>query len=842
MVQVGANGTTGSLGSGAVVVSGSSYVLYDRSDDFSVTNVFTGGLPVIDQMGTGTMNFAGSLVGPGNMKVDSGRMVITGSVNGDIDCYPLGGEIEFAVAAAVNGIWGEYPGSAVVDAGVVVALDGESGDVTNNGTLLFNDMFGHAEAAYIDGTISGSGNISKYGPGALRLRGSLTHTGTTTINQGSLVVGDGDAGGYLGNASIIDNGELRFWRSSMICMQNAISGTGGLYQDGPEMTILIGTITNSGGTTVNAGTLYFGGTWDMGAGGATVASGAQLDVNSESVTGSITNAGTTVIMRGFEDSLSQITNTGTVQLYTDVDFSGQTLNGGVFELLEGFTGTLASGTLTLNGATLQIDPGATFNWSGGTIVYNDGASFADFDAVGDGVTNDSPVLQAVIDAAPAGTTLVLQADKTYLLNVGLVVNKPLNIEGNGATLLLNTSAWPQNETLLYKSAVSPTKDTWTESVVAGQTTLQVAVPVSERAPGDKIDLQLGQDPYDLNQPHYERVVTVLANTGSSITIDQPVPYDINQGTLSHGIQKITSLVENSTIRDVCFDFTSIGTPDTQIWIDRARNMTVQNLSGRFSIAVLVSNSQNVSIDGISGELKNVHGAAGRALNVWQSDNVTETNVDVTSDSTQPAVFLESWAHDITITNFQIAYQTAPTQQLPWVFAVVGGSYGVYGDQIYIDNPGLAALVDSGGQPSDYHFGAVTMTGPILYLPLDRIDNFHDGAITFNNAVHVDMIIPLSPGANGTMIPLVHGTIKSITVTASSTTGINNLWLLNAQYAGWDFGSSLVAGQPLYMTGKFGSDYPFNSLGALDKYLAPYTSTNLPVGTTLTVSIDYYPGS
>jgi hypothetical protein len=466
---------------------------------------------------------------------------------------------------------------------------------------------------------------------------------------------------------------------------------------------------------------------------------------------------------------------------------------------------------------------------------------SDFGAVGDGVTNDAPALQAAIDAAPAGATLYLQAGKTYLLNAGLVVDKALNFEGNGATLLLNTSTWPQNETLLYRSAVSPTKYTWTQPVAAGQTTFQVAVPVSEIAPGDMIDLQLGQDPNDSTQPHYERVCKVVANTGSSITIDQPIPYDINQGTRVDSMQKITSMVENSTIRDVRFDYTSHGLPDTQVWIDRARNMTVQNLSGRFSIAALVTNSQNVSIDGIKGELKNVHSSAGRALNVWQSDNVSETNVDVTSDSTQPAVFLESWAHKVTVTNFRIAYST--TQQLDWVFAVVGGSSGVYGDQIYIDNAGLAALVDSGGGPRpDYHFGTVTMTGPILHVPLDRIDSFRNGATVFSNPVHVDMTIPLSPGANGPMLPLVHGTIKSMTVIPSSTAGINMLYFLNQQYQGWEFSKSLVAGQPDVFTGSYGSVYPYNSLTGLDKYLAPYTSASLPTGTTLAVSIDYYPGA
>ena len=97
-----------------------------------------------------------------------------------------------------------------------------------------------------------------------------------------------------------------------------------------------------------------------------------------------------------------------------------------------------------------------------------------YGAVGNGTTNDSADIQAAIAATPDGGTLDFDSGKTYLLGSGLTMGRPINVEGNGATLLLDTSAYPQNETVFY---LQPHRrhelHLDRQTVTAGQTTFNV---------------------------------------------------------------------------------------------------------------------------------------------------------------------------------------------------------------------------------------------------------------------------------------------------------------------------------------------------------------------------------
>jgi hypothetical protein len=166
-----------------------------------------------------------------------------------------------------------------------------------------------------------------------------------------------------------------------------------------------------------------------------------------------------------------------------------------------------------------------------------------------GVRDDAMFLQAAINNLPAGGTLVLEP-RTYVLNRGLVINKPIRIEGQNATLTLNTRSWPENQTLRIDSKLSTTSYKWTGAIAAGATTLSVRIPTTDLKAGDMIWVGLGQDPNDPYEEHYAAVCRVVANTGTTVTIDTPVPRNINQGTKQHVIRKVTSLAENVVVRNL----------------------------------------------------------------------------------------------------------------------------------------------------------------------------------------------------------------------------------------------------------------------------------------------------
>jgi autotransporter-associated beta strand protein len=101
-----------------------------------------------------------------------------------------------------------------------------------------------------------TGTFTKTGSGSLILIGAGTHTGGTTIADGTLQLGNGGSTGSLGAGSILNQGTLTVQRATGLSISSAISGTGSFVQAGTGTTTLAGANTYSGDTTVSAGTLF----------------------------------------------------------------------------------------------------------------------------------------------------------------------------------------------------------------------------------------------------------------------------------------------------------------------------------------------------------------------------------------------------------------------------------------------------------------------------------------------------------------------------------------------------------------------------------------------------------
>lgn len=122
-------------------------------------------------------------------------------------------------------------------------------NLTANGTEEFS----------ITGVISNNNttpnDVQKNGTGTIILSKNNTYTGTTTINAGSLMIGNGSNTGMFGSGNVVNNATLIFNRSNTLEVENVIQGTGTLIKNGSGTLILIGQNTYSGLTTVNSGTL-----------------------------------------------------------------------------------------------------------------------------------------------------------------------------------------------------------------------------------------------------------------------------------------------------------------------------------------------------------------------------------------------------------------------------------------------------------------------------------------------------------------------------------------------------------------------------------------------------------
>ena len=463
-----------------------------------------------------------------------------------------------------------------------------------------------------------------------------------------------------------------------------------------------------------------------------------------------------------------------------------------------------------------------------------------YGAVGNGSTNDTTAIQNAIAATPDGATLTLDSGKTYLLGSGLTISKPINIEGNGATLLLDTSAYPQNETVFFSSPTAGTNYTWTQTVTAGQTTFNVPISTDVLEPGDTIFLQLGTDPNDNTQPNWAEVCQVTANTGSAVTVNIAVPYNITQGSLSNSITRLTDVVQNVSFKDVAFNYVSGTTPDANLWLNMARNVTVSNLTGQFTIMANITDSQNVTVTGVSGTLNQLTSSSGRMVSAWQTDGLHITSNTITTASDAPVVFLESWARNTTISGLTINWQdTAVSAQD--VFHFTGNSYGTFADNVTINNAGAVNLVETGSQPATYSFGTVTINGTVKSAPLPLIGKLITGGNTYDSSRLVTSTFSVTVGSNWSdyQVALCTGVVESMSFTLSNTTNVNGLYVTNNNNAGSQLIGTLAAGVTSTFQQIYGTDNPFNDPTGNTKKLHFYTGSSVPAGTTLQVSVTYY---
>jgi autotransporter-associated beta strand protein len=110
------------------------------------------------------------------------------------------------------------------------------------------------------GSISGATALIKSGTGALVIANDVdnTYTGGTTINAGTIQLGNGGTTGFV-PGNIVNNGALAFDRTdTALTISSVISGAGTVSQIGSGTTTLSGTNTFTGDTVISNGVLMLG--------------------------------------------------------------------------------------------------------------------------------------------------------------------------------------------------------------------------------------------------------------------------------------------------------------------------------------------------------------------------------------------------------------------------------------------------------------------------------------------------------------------------------------------------------------------------------------------------------
>ncbi len=374
-LQVSSDGNLGAA-SGGVTFNGGTL---STTTSFATSRTFTlvsgaGGIAP----GAGTaLTLNGSVTGVGTLNhTGAGTLILAGKTN--------------------------YSGGTFINSGTLEVRDGSSlgtGNVGNTGTLLFNN----ANAMTIGNLISGNGALTKTGAGTLTLAASSNYTGVTTVNAGTLVVGNAAALGTAGGGTTVSSGATLAVQGGLNSLADSITVTGTGVSNG-------GALRNLSGDNILTGSFGFG--------GATLITS---DAGLLDLRGNMTGVNNTVTFDG----------AGSISLGGAIIFglTGLTKTGsGTLILASGFNPSSYSGGLDLAQGTVSVrtNLGAGF----GTIRTT--GSVIDYV---NGVTSAAPV---VVDSNT--TQLQVLSGTATLSGIISELNGPRPIEKIGAGQLNLTAA------------------------------------------------------------------------------------------------------------------------------------------------------------------------------------------------------------------------------------------------------------------------------------------------------------------------------------------------------------------------------------------------------------------
>jgi autotransporter-associated beta strand protein len=318
------------------------------------------------------------------------------------------------------------------------------GNVADGGTLVFNRSNTTTFAGVIsdfsgDGPAS-AGSLVQNGTGTTILTAANTYSAGTTINAGTLQLGNGGTtGSILGN--VLNNGTFAINRSDAVTFGGVISGTGAFQQLGAGTTTLTAVQTYTGSTTISAGVLALTGSVSIAASSGVVAN-AKFDISGLSAGTSITN-----LSGGSAGTVALGNNTLTLTNAAGTFAGAISGNGGLVKQGPGLftlsgTNTYLGGT-TVEGGNLRVDGSVA-----SAVTVQSGATLSGAGSVGGLVTIQSG---GTLSAGQSPGTITLgalnlNAGSTSVFElgspgvVGGATNDLVNVTGNltlGGALSVN---------------------------------------------------------------------------------------------------------------------------------------------------------------------------------------------------------------------------------------------------------------------------------------------------------------------------------------------------------------------------------------------------------------------
>ncbi|HWW57263.1 MAG TPA: autotransporter-associated beta strand repeat-containing protein [Sphingopyxis sp.] len=321
------------------------WILTNPGSTYTGITTISGGVLGVDKLADGGVasSIGASSAAAANLVIGNGSTLrYTGAGDSTNRLFTLSQGVTFIESSGTGAI-------VFTDTGpVTLAGSNQARTIALGGTNTGNNTL----AGSIGNAGTGVTTLAKNDSGTWVLTGNHSYTGSTNINGGILSIGGGGTTGSVASAVVNNFGTLAFNRSDSLTYGGTIVGTGGVFQNGTGTTILTGTNSYTGGTTINAGTLQLG---DGGAAG--------------SIVGNVANDGLLVFNRSdLVNFAGIISGSGAVRQIG----SGTTVLAGI--------NSYAGGTSILGG-TLQVSADANLGAAAGGLTFSNGtlrttASFA----------------------------------------------------------------------------------------------------------------------------------------------------------------------------------------------------------------------------------------------------------------------------------------------------------------------------------------------------------------------------------------------------------------------------------------------------------------------------------
>ena len=367
------------------------------------------GAGALNQVGTGRTILTNTNLYTGGTNVRAGSLDIGNGVGGTIAAASAV-TVSGGATLNINMATGATLGNGIANTGTINGL--ATGTNTLSGIISGAGVFNQGNAA----VALPPGVVGPLGTGRTILTGNNTYTGATTVNSGTLQIGDGvtagtsiapsgqvqvNAGGTLainlatggtfanGVNLLAANSALNTIQAGTNTLSGAIVGLGTLSQTGTGTTILTNAgNTYAGATTVSAGTLQIGtaGTaGSVGAGNISVRTGGTLlvvniggpvvNVLANNISNTVGGAGSVSVNSANTNTLSGILSDGGGGV---LSLTSNT-TGGSFTILTGantYSGgtTVATGFLSVGNASVSGGANAGATAGTGLVTVNAGAT------------------------------------------------------------------------------------------------------------------------------------------------------------------------------------------------------------------------------------------------------------------------------------------------------------------------------------------------------------------------------------------------------------------------------------------------------------------------------------